>query len=131
MLAGAAAGTLAACDRSPAPSAAGASSSSSLPTASSSGAAASASPSSTAQALPSSTRWLARSGEVEPQVKEVATGLVQAVATWPAGGSGLAAARARVAALGQDAALADACAPLVGTEVGASSRVVDAQYGGI
>ena len=61
----------------------------------------------------------------------MATGLVQAVATWPAGEGGLAAARARVAALGQDAALADACAPLVGTDPAASSRVVDAQYGGI
>jgi hypothetical protein len=136
MLAGAAAATLAACDRAATSSGAGASGSptvppASVPPSSAAPSSAAASPSPTTQALPASSRWVPRSGEVEPQVKEVATGLVQAVATWPTGQSGLPAARARVAALGQDAALADACAPLVGTEVAASSRIVDAQYGGI
>jgi hypothetical protein len=130
MLAGAAA-TLAACDRVPPSTATSASGPATVPASSAPPSSAVPSPSSTAQALPASSRWLARSGEVEPQVKEVATGLVQAVATWPAGQAGVPAARARVAALGQDRALADACAPLVGTEVAASSRVVDAQYGGI
>ena len=130
MLAGAAAGTLAACDRAPATS--GPSTSSQAPSAGSAPTASSAaSPSPSAQALPATLPWTAREGEVEPLVKVVATGLVQAVATWPAGQGGLGAARARVAALGQDAALADACAPLVGTGPAASSRVVDAQYGGI
>lgn len=92
----------------------------------------SATPGSTASAaLPASTAWVARSGEVEPAVKRVATSLVQAVAAWPAGQGGLAAARRRVAALGLPASLADACAPLLGAGEAASCRIVDAQYGGI
>ncbi len=91
----------------------------------------SSSASPTAVALPASTRWSARSGEVEPAVKALATAVVQAVASWPSGGAGLAAARRRVAALGQNPTLADACAPLLGAQTAASSRVVDAQYGGI
>jgi hypothetical protein len=127
MLAGAAAAALSACTtRSPA-----------APTGSSTAPAAPAgttptpSATSTPQPLPASTVWVARPGEVEPEVKRLATGLVQAAATWSVGHAGLAAARARVAALGQEPALADACAPLLGPGVAASSRVVDAQYGGI
>ncbi|HTY71805.1 MAG TPA: hypothetical protein VMI11_05200 [Actinomycetes bacterium] len=89
-----------------------------------------AAPASTA-ALPRTTPWTARIGEVHPAVKHRATALVQAVAAWPEGQGGMAAARRRVAALGMDPSLADACAPLVGSEPAAACQVVDAQYGGI
>jgi len=130
MLAGVAAGTLTACDAGT-PSTHASPPGSGAPSAAGATPAPSPSATRTAQTLPGSTPWAARDGEVEPEVKVVATGVVQAVATWAAGQAGLAAARRRVVALGQDAALADACAPLVGTEVAASSRIVDAQYGGI
>ncbi len=64
-------------------------------------------------------------------MKGRAVALVEAVAAWSPGQGGLAAARARVAAAGFDAALADQCAPLLGAGQAASCRVVDAQYGGI
>jgi len=133
VLAGAAAAALAGCESSSGPRASSGGAGSAVGTASGPTASASASPSasSAGQALPASTRWMARSGDVEPQVKALATAVVQAVATWPSGGAGPAAARRRVASLGQDPALADACAPLLGTQTAASSRVVDAQYGGI
>ena len=72
MLAGAAAGTLSACDRAATPP--GPSPSTQTPSAGTAPADSSpASPSPSAQALPASTRWVARDGEVEPLVKSVAT----------------------------------------------------------
>jgi hypothetical protein len=85
----------------------------------------------TGQDLPAGRPWVAQPGEVEPQVKAVATGVVRACASWAAGGAGLAAARRRVARLGQNPDVVSAFAPLTGTEVAASCRIVDAQYGGI
>ncbi len=57
--------------------------------------------------------------------------LLEAVLAWPPGGRGLAAARARAAALGYDPRLADQLAGLLTTEPSAAVQVVDAQYGGI
>ena len=63
--------------------------------------------------------------------------LLEALGTWssgatePAGGPGLPAARARIARLGYDPALAAAAAVLLGTTGSAAVQVVDAQYGGI
>jgi hypothetical protein len=88
-------------------------------------------PTASGQALPAVRRWAPRSGEVEPAVKGRAVALVEAVGSWATGQGGLAAARRRVAALGLDPALADACAPLLGAGTAAVCQVVDAQYGGI
>jgi len=81
--------------------------------------------------LPATTPWSARPGEVRPDVKGRAVKLVEAVATWPPGGEGVAAARARIAALGLDPALADSFGALLGSGTAAVAQVVDAQYGGI
>ena len=83
------------------------------------------------QALPSTSRWLARPGEVQPSVKRVATTLVESVGAWTRGGGTPAAARARAKAGGYDGALVDGLAPLLHAGDSAVVQVRDAQYGGI
>ena len=57
--------------------------------------------------------------------------LLEALGTWSAGGQGLAAARARILALGYDPQLAEEGAALLAASPQAAVQVVDAQYGGI
>jgi hypothetical protein len=59
--------------------------------------------------------------------------LIQALAAWPAGQQGTAAARHRVAALGLDPALVGQAGPLLADASAREARmqVIDAQYGGI
>lgn len=75
--------------------------------------------------------WVPGSAEYEPAVKLAAVRLVEAIAAWPAGHGGLAAARQRVSALGLAPALADQAGPLVSAHQVSSAQVVDAQYAGI
>lgn len=75
--------------------------------------------------------WVPGSAEYEPAVKLAAVRLVEAIAAWPAGHGGLAAARQRVGALGLNPVLADQAGPLVSTHQVSSAQVVDAQYAGI
>jgi len=86
---------------------------------------------SAAAALPATTAWTPGPGEVQPDVKLRAVQLVEALGAWPPGGQGIAAARARVSALGLDPALADQAGPLLPAADRAALQVVDAQYGGI
>lgn len=81
--------------------------------------------------LPVTHPWRPTASEVSPAVKLRAVRLLEAVLAWPPGGRGLAAARARAAALGYDPRLADQLAGLLTTEPSAAVQVVDAQYGGI
>ncbi|MEO6822507.1 MAG: hypothetical protein ABI468_08750 [Candidatus Nanopelagicales bacterium] len=88
-------------------------------------------PSPSAVGLPTKQPWRARTGEVHPAVKASATGFVQAVGDWGPGQRGAAAAQARVRALGLDAALVPTMSALLGPGTAATTRIVDAQYGGI
>ncbi|WP_354643608.1 hypothetical protein [Kitasatospora camelliae] len=85
----------------------------------------------TPQPLPATTPWLPGPGEVEPDVKLRAVELVEALGAWGPGGEGLGPARARVAALGLDPALADQAGPLLPSAPEAAVQVVVAQYGGL
>jgi hypothetical protein len=64
-------------------------------------------------------------------VKQAAVDVVSALLSYPPGQGGASAARARVAALGQDPQLVDAAPALVGGGDAAVAEVIDAQYGGI
>jgi hypothetical protein len=65
-------------------------------------------------------------------VKRQAVRALEAIGTWSSAGDGsLAAASARLRALGMDPRLADHARPLLGAGPAAVTRVVDAQYGGI
>lgn len=82
-------------------------------------------------ALPPTTPWTAHAGEVNPAVKARATGLLQLVGTWAAGGAGLAAVQQRVQAAGYDLGLIEQLQFLVPNAEAAVTNFVDAQYGGI
>ncbi|HEX3829032.1 MAG TPA: hypothetical protein VHV82_17355 [Sporichthyaceae bacterium] len=82
-------------------------------------------------ALPQTTPWTARPGEVNPAVKARATGLLQLVGTWSADGVGLAAAEQRVQAAGYDLGLIEQLEFLAPNAEAAVTNFVDAQYGGI
>ncbi|WP_424638705.1 hypothetical protein [Embleya sp. AB8] len=86
---------------------------------------------STTPTLPAVAAWAPSPNDVQPQVKQRAVTLVEALGAWPAGGSGIAAARTRIAALGYSPALADQAGPLLSDAAQAVLEVVDAQYGGI
>jgi hypothetical protein len=92
---------------------------------------ATAGPSAPSASLPRVGQWRAGSGEIEPKVKLTAVRVVEAIGSWAAGGSGTAAAEARVAALGQAGELARQAGPLLGGADRALVQVIDAQYGGI
>jgi hypothetical protein len=89
------------------------------------------SPSPSAAALPATTAWTPGPSEIDPQVKLRATQLIEALGSWPAGRTGVAAARARVSALGVDPSLVAQAGTLLGTADEAALQVIDAQYGGI
>ena len=84
-------------------------------------------------ALPGEQAWNARPGEVNPAVKARATGLLQLVGTWSAGGAGAGAdaARARVQAAGYDPALVEQLQFLSPAAEAAVTNFIDVQYGGI
>ncbi|WP_327065441.1 hypothetical protein OG500_06580 [Kitasatospora sp. NBC_01250] len=85
-----------------------------------------------AAGLPATRPWVPGPGEIQPDVKLRAVQLVEALGSWPSGGSGTAAAQARVTALGGlDPALADQAGPLLPSADRAALQVIDAQYGGI
>ncbi len=84
-----------------------------------------------ARALPPTTPWTARAGEVRPDVKAVAVDLLQTVGAWSEGGGGTSAAAARLTKAGFDPALAQSMPGLVTNDPAAALQVVDAQYGGI
>ncbi|MER7757634.1 hypothetical protein [Kitasatospora sp. NPDC097643] len=88
-------------------------------------------PTPTPTPLPNPPLWQPGPGEIQPDVKRRAVELVAALGAWPPGGQGVAAARARVAALGLPPALADQAGPLAPPASEASLEVIDAQYGGI
>lgn len=90
-----------------------------------------AAPSGSAAALPATTPWRPGRGEIDPQVKLRAVQLVEVVGNWRSGQWGLAAARARVSALGLPPELAAQAGPLLRPADEAALEVVDAQYGGI
>jgi hypothetical protein len=82
--------------------------------------------------LPAALPWVAAPGEVHPSVKRRALSALESIGTWDAAGGGsVAAAAARLRALGVEPALAGQAEPLLGAERAAVTRVVDAQYGGI
>jgi hypothetical protein len=81
--------------------------------------------------LPTTRPWEPSPAEISPHVKVQAVRLLEAVGAWPAGQSGLAAARRRAVAAGYPAALADELSPLLSDAPAAAAQVVDAQYGGI
>ncbi|MEU6773726.1 hypothetical protein [Streptomyces sp. NPDC046759] len=81
--------------------------------------------------LPHTTPWRPTSAEVQPAAKLRAVQLVEAIGAWGDGHGGVAAARARVAALGLPTALAGQAGPLLPAADQAALQVVDAQYGGI
>ncbi|WP_441248012.1 hypothetical protein [Kitasatospora sp. McL0602] len=84
-----------------------------------------------AAALPTTTVWAPGPGELEPDVKLRAVQLVEALGSWPSGGGGDAASRARVEALGLDPALTAQAGGLRPPGNRATIRIVDAQYGGL
>lgn len=81
--------------------------------------------------LPSTRRWRAGPGEVNPDVKARATRLIEVTGTWTAGAGSRSAARGRASAAGFDPDLVDSLAPLLGPQEAAAIQVRDAQYGGI
>ena len=87
--------------------------------------------SASAAALPVFPPWQPSSNDIDPQVKLRAVQLIEALGSWPAGQQGQARARARVAALGLDPALAAQAGPLLPDSAAASLEVLEAQYGGI
>ncbi len=132
-LAGLSVGTLAACTSSSGPAASSSSpAASATPTPTGTPPTATESPTGPAAAdLPATSPWRPTSSEIDPAVKVRAVRLLEAIGSWPSGGQGLAAARARVAALGYDPGLADQGAALLKSSRQAAVQVVDAQYGGI
>ncbi|MGW1996283.1 hypothetical protein [Embleya sp. NPDC001921] len=84
-----------------------------------------------APGLPVVTAWAPNPGDVRPEVKQRAVAAVSALGAWPPGEPGVAAARARLAALGFAPELADRAGPLLVDAPEAVLEVIDAQYGGI
>lgn len=84
-----------------------------------------------APTLPAARPWTARPGEVRPAVKARATSFVQAVGDWSDGQGSVVAAGSRVRRLGFDPGLVPQLADLLGPGSAATTRIVDAQYGGI
>lgn len=88
--------------------------------------------------LPPLVPWQAVAGEVHPEVKRLATRVLQTIGSWDAArGGSVAAAEARLRAQhlttapNLPGALAAAARPLLGPQDAAVTAVVDAQYGGI
>jgi hypothetical protein len=81
--------------------------------------------------VPTMTPWQAGPGEVRPQVKELASALVQTAGSWTAGAHTVAALRTRLAAAGFSPDLAGAARPLLAEAPTASVEVTYPQYGGL
>lgn len=81
--------------------------------------------------LPATRPWRPGPDEVQPTVKALATGLIEAIGGWSTGGGTPAAARTRAVRAGYDAALARSLDALLASEPVAAVQVRDAQYGGI
>jgi hypothetical protein len=81
--------------------------------------------------LPATVPWSADGNEIQGAVKLVATRMIEALGTWDASTAGVAAAGARLSALGVDPALASQAADLLTGGVLAKVQVIDAQYGGL
>ena len=82
-------------------------------------------------ALPLTHPWRARSGEIEPSIKSVATLLLETVGAWSTSEGTIRDARKRLTAAGFNPAFADALGLLSGNGTNAVLQVRDAQYGGI
>lgn len=82
-------------------------------------------------ALPRTAAWQPSPDDVRPEVKVRAVRLVEALAAWPTGGAGVAAARQRLVAAGDDPDLAASASSLLGEGDAAAAQVIVAQYGGI
>jgi hypothetical protein len=114
------------------PSASG--SASATPTPSASSSSATAAPTSQAPAvapLPATLPWSADRNEIQGAVKLVATRMIETLGSWDTSTSGVAAAGARLSALGIDPGLASQVAFLLTGGVVAKLQVIDAQYGGL
>jgi len=81
--------------------------------------------------LPATTPWSADGNEIQGAVKLVATRMIEALGNWDAAHAGVAAAGARLSALGIDPAMASQAAGLLTGGVAATLQVIDAQYGGL
>jgi hypothetical protein len=81
--------------------------------------------------LPKIHPWRPNAGDIEPEAKAKAVGLIEAIGSWPLGGAGLAAAESRVAALGEAGSLVRQAPSLLHAASGAVIEIIDAQYGGL
>jgi len=84
-----------------------------------------------AVALPATSPWVADGNELHGAVKLVATRMIEALGNWEGAQAGVAAAQARLAALGIAPAYAAQAAGLVSGGRAAALQVIDAQYGGL
>jgi len=82
-------------------------------------------------ALPKIRPWRPNVGDIEPEAKANAVGLIEAIGSWPLGRAGLAAAESRVAALGEAGSLVRQAPSLLHAASRAVIEVIDAQYGGL
>ena len=82
-------------------------------------------------ALPKTHPWRPNAGDIEPEAKAKAVGLIEAIGSWALGGAGLAAAESRVAALGEVGSLVRQAPSVLHAASGAVIEIIDAQYGGL
>jgi hypothetical protein len=82
-------------------------------------------------ALPLTHPWRARSGEIAPSIKSVATLLLETAGAWSTSEGTIPDTRKRLTASGFNPAFADALGPLIGNGTNAVLQVRNAQYGGI
>ena len=82
-------------------------------------------------ALPKIRRWRPNVGDIEPEAKATAVGVIEAIGSWPRGEAGLAAAESRVAALDEAGSLVGQAPSLLHAASGAVIEIIDAQYGGL
>ena len=89
------------------------------------------SPSPTSTPMPEPKVWRPSAGDVSPEVKRAAVGMVEAAGTWETGDGGARRAAQRLRASGYDPALVTDLGSIVSDDVAATASVVVAQYGGI
>ena len=81
--------------------------------------------------LPPGTPWRAGAGEIKPEVKELASRLVETAGSWSAGANDTAALRTRLSAAGFPPALAGSTGALLSEAPAARTQVTYPQYGGL
>jgi hypothetical protein len=81
--------------------------------------------------LPAMTAWSADGNEIQGAVKLVATRMIEALGNWDGAHAGVAAAGARLSALGIDPGFAAQVTGVVTGGSAAAMQVIDAQYGGL